>query len=181
MKDRSWRGAAALITVLCASTQLHAQSTRIFLGGGLGIPLGTYDDVVKMGWEGTAGVSFQPRGFPLGIQVDGSYAQFSDETPLDIKSQLIYGTVDAIYRFGVSPGNRFQPYLVGGTGVYNSKAIGDDALEGSTTKPGVNLGAGFDVGTGGTALFLEARWHDVFLEGDDLKFVPITLGVRFGG
>jgi len=180
MNGRYWQGVVALLAMLSLASQLQAQGTRIFLGGGVGIPLGTYDDVVKMGWEGTAGVSFQPRSFPLGIQIDGSYAQFSDETPLDIKSQLIYGTANALYRFGISPGSRFQPYLVGGAGVYNSKATGDDALEGSTTKSGINLGAGFDFGGGGTSLFLEGRWHNVFLEGDDLKFLPITLGIRFG-
>jgi hypothetical protein len=181
MNGRYWRGAVAMVAMLSASSQLQAQSTRIFLGGGVGIPLGTYDDVVKMGWEGTAGVSFQPHGFPLGIQVDGSYAQFSDETPLDIKNQLIYGTANVSYRFGSSPGTRFVPYLVGGLGVYHSKGIGDDAFGGSTTKPGMNLGAGFDFGAGSTGLFVEARWHNVFVDGDNLKFLPITLGIRFRG
>ena len=181
MRGQISRFALAVFTVLCASSPLEAQSTRIFLGGGIGIPLGTYDDVVKVGWEGTAGVSFQPASLPVGIQVDGAFAQFSDETPLDIKNQLIYGTADARYQFASAAGSRFLPYLIGGLGVYNSKSTGDDALEGSTTKAGLNLGAGFDFGAAGTALFVEARWHNVFLEGDNLKFLPITVGVRFGG
>jgi opacity protein-like surface antigen len=179
MTGRYWRGAVALLSLLSASSQLQAQGTRIFLGGGVGIPLGSYDDVVKMGWEGTAGVAFQPRSFPLGIQVDGSYAQFSDETAFDIKNQLIYGTANARYQFASS--SSFRPYLVGGVGVYNSKAKGDDAFDDSSTKSGANLGAGFDFGTAGTGLFLEARYHSVFVEGENLKFLPITLGIRFGG
>jgi hypothetical protein len=181
MKCSAWGGAAALLAVLCVSSPLRAQSTQIFLGGGVGIPLGTYDDVAKLGWEGTAGVSFQPPALPFGIQLDGSYAQFSDETPFDIKTQLIYGTANLKYRFQSTPGTPFRPYLIGGPGVYNSKATGSDAPEGSTTKIGINLGAGFDFGAGGTAFFIEGRWHNVFLEGDNRKFLPITLGIRFGG
>jgi hypothetical protein len=180
MRHRIRDFAAAAIVLLCASHQLQAQDTRIFLGGGVGIPLGTYDDLVKMGWQGTAGVSFQPRRL-FGIQVDVNYAEFRDETPLDVVSKQIYGTASVRYRFTTSPGTRFQPYLIGGMGVYNHKSSGDDALEGSTTDLGSNLGAGFNIGAGVTTLFLEARWHNVFLAGDNLKMLPVTLGIRFGG
>jgi opacity protein-like surface antigen len=172
---------AALAGMLMTLSRLHAQGAEFSLGGGIGVPLGTYDDVVKMGWQGTAGVSFVPHTSPFAIQIDGNYAQFSDETALDIKSQLIYGTANAVYRFQSSENTRFRPYLIGGGGVYNSKATGSDAPDGSTTKFGINLGAGFDFKAGGAGLFLEARWHDVFLSGNDLKFLPITLGIRFGG
>jgi hypothetical protein len=172
---------AALAGMLIALSRLHAQGAELSLGGGIGVPLGTYDDVVKIGWQGTAGVSFVPRSLPFGIQIDGNYAQFSDESVLDIKSQLIYGTANAVYQFQSSEHTRFRPYLIAGGGVYNSKATGTDAPDGSTTKVGVNLGAGFDFKAGGAGLFLEGRWHNVFLEGANLKFLPITLGIRFGG
>jgi hypothetical protein len=181
MKSFAWGGAAALLAALCVSSPLRAQSTQIFLGGGVGVPLGTYDDLVKLGLQGTLGVSFQPRGLPVAIQVDGSYARFNDETPFDIWSQLIYGTASARYPFATAPGTRFQPYLIGGLGAYNNKSTGDDAIEGSSTDLGINLGAGFDFRAGATRLFLEARWHNVFLAGDNLKFLPLTLGIRFGG
>jgi hypothetical protein len=166
---------------VAAVADLRAQGVQFSLGGGIGIPLGTYDEVVKMGWQGTAGLSFASRALPVGIQVDGSFAQFSDETPLDVKSQLIYGTANAVYHLQSAVTTVFRPYVIGGIGVYNSKTSGDDAPEGSTTKAGINLGAGFDVHTGGAGLFLEARWHNVFLEGDNLKILPLTLGVRLGG
>ena len=171
----------ATIFLVAAVADLRAQAVGFSLGGGLGIPLGTYDELVKVGWQGTAGLTFVPGSFPLGAQVDGSFAQFSDETSLDVKTQLIYGTANAVYHFQSSPATLFQPYVIGGLGVYNSKASGDDAPEGSTTKAGINLGAGFDLKTRGAGLFLEARWHNVFLEGDNLKFLPITVGVRLGG
>jgi hypothetical protein len=172
---------AALAGMLIALSRLYAQGAELSLGGGLSVPLGTYDDLVKIGWQGTAGVSFVPRALPFGIRVDGNYAQFSDESALDIKTQLIYGTANAVYKFQSSENTRFRPYLIGGGGIYNSKATGSDAPDGSTTKFGVNIGAGFDFKAGGAGLFVEGRWHNVFLEGDNLKFLPITLGIRFGG
>jgi hypothetical protein len=176
------RGAAtAVAIVLFALPRLHAQAAEFSLGGGLGIPLGTYDDVVKVGWHGTARVSFVPGTAPIRIQVDGTFAQFSDETPFDIKSQLMYGTASAVYHFEASSESRFLPYLIGGGGIYNSKATGSDAPDGSTTEFGINLGAGFDLIAGGAALFVEGRFHDVFADGPNVKFIPITLGVRFGG
>jgi hypothetical protein len=175
------RAAVLALKVFALTAPLRAQGAEFSLGGGVGIPLGTYDDVVKMGWQGTAALSFLPGSLPLGIQVDGTFAQFSDESPQDIKTQLIFGTADAVYKFRSSVAARFRPYVIGGIGVYSSKATGDDAPEGSSTEAGINLGAGFDIKAGGAGLFVEARWHNVFLEGDNLKFLPITLGIRFGG
>lgn len=170
----------ALALVLGAS-MLRAQGAEFSLGAGVGIPLGNFDDVVKIGWQGTAAVSFEPRNLPVGIQVDGTYSRFSDETPFDISSQLIYGTADAVYRFQSSEDTKVRPYLIGGLGIYNSKETGSDALGGSSTKFGINAGAGFDFKAGSAALFLEGRFHDVFVAGPNVEFFPINLGVRFGG
>jgi opacity protein-like surface antigen len=172
---------AVAIGTLLSSPALHAQGAEFSLGGGLGIPLGTFDDLVKIGWHGTAAVSFVPQRWPVGVQVDGSFSRFSDETAFDIKNQLIYGTANAVYKFQSSDDSRFRPYLVAGGGVYDSKATGSDALDGSSTKFGINLGAGFDFKAGSAGLFVDGRFHDVFTDGDNLKFIPITVGVRFGG
>jgi hypothetical protein len=167
--------------VLLGAPALRAQGTEFSVGGGLGVPLGNFDDVVKIGWQGTAAVSFLPRNFPVGFQVDGAFSQFGDETPLDVKSQLIYGTVDAVYRFQSSADSRFHPYLIGGVGAYNFKQTGSDALGPSNTEIGINAGAGFDFKAGSAGLFIEGRFHSVFIGGPNLQFFPINLGIRFGG
>jgi hypothetical protein len=159
----------------------QAQRPQFSLGAGAGIPLGAYDDVVKLGWQATGAVSFAPRSLPVGIQIDASYAQFSDETPFDIKNQLVYGTANARYQFESGENTRWRPYLIGGLGIYNSRDTGSDALEGSATKLGVNAGAGFDFKAGSAALFLEGRFHNVFSDGPNVKFFPVTLGIRLGG
>jgi hypothetical protein len=171
----------AVALVLLGAPAVRAQGTEFSVGGGVAVPLGDFDDVVKIGWQGTAGVAFSPQSLPVGIHVDGTFSQFGDESPLDIKSQLIYGTVNAVYRFESAEASSFRPYLIGGGGIYSSKETGSDALGGSTTKFGINAGAGFDFTVGGAGLFVEGRFHDVFVEGPNLQIFPINLGIRFGG
>jgi outer membrane protein with beta-barrel domain len=172
---------AAVALVLLGAPALRAQGAEFSVGGGVAVPLGNLDDVVKMGWQGMAGVSFAPQSLPVGIQVDASFSRFGDETPLDISNQWIYGTVNAVYRFESAEESSFRPYLIGGGGIYNSKQTGSDALGGSTTKFGINAGAGFDFRLGGAGLFVEGRFHDVFVEGPNLQFFPLNVGIRFGG
>jgi opacity protein-like surface antigen len=92
-----------------------------------------------------------------------------------------------VYKFKTSEGSTFRPYLIGGGGVYNVKTTGSSDVgtiidtENSETKFGVNAGAGFDFKAGSAGLFVEGRFHDVFTSGNDVQFIPVTLGVRFGG
>jgi hypothetical protein len=174
-------GVAAALASLLSATPLLAQTAEFRLGGGVGIPLGTFNEVVKLGWHGTAGISLLSPTAPFGVRLDGSFARFSAEGAADIQNQLIHGTLGAVYRFLSAPDARLSPYVIGGGGIYHNDAVGDNAPEGSSTDFGVNLGAGFEFDAGGAGLFLEGRWHNVFLEGDNLKFLPITLGIRFGG
>src|SRR5215216_4138313 len=176
-------GAVAMGMLLSASA-LHAQGAEFSLGGGIDLPLGDFDDAAKLGFHGLAGVSVVPTNWPVGIQVDGNYSQFKDDSPADIKFQLIYGTANIVYKFKSSEETRFRPYLIGGGGVYNFKLKGDDVPSGvddSQTKFGINAGAGFDFKAGSAGLFVEGRFHDVFTSGGDTQFIPITVGVRFGG
>lgn len=177
------KGFAALaLGLLLGAPAAHAQA-EFSLGGGVGIPLGDFDDVAKLGWQGTAAVSFAPANMPIGFQLDGSYGRYSDDSPLDLKSQFIYGTANVVYRFATAPETRFRPYLIGGGGVYNLKATGSDVIgdPGSETKFGVNAGAGFDIKAGGAGLFVEGRFHNVFTDGPNTQFIPLNVGVRFGG
>jgi opacity protein-like surface antigen len=179
------KGAAAFaLGMLLTAPAARAQGAEFSLGGGLSIPTGDFDDAAKVGWQGMAGVSFVPQEFPVGIQVDGAFSQFNDETPADIKDQVIYGTGNIVYRFKSSEETTFRPYLIAGGGVYNLKIKGDDVPTGfddSQTKFGINAGAGFDFKAGAAGLFVEARFHDVFTDGPNIQFIPINVGVRLGG
>ena len=178
--------AALGLSTMLAASALHAQGAEFSLGGGITNPLGTFNDATKLGWMGLAAVSFVPAGSPVGIQIDGQYHQY----PFDIgggHERFLIGTGNIVYKFKTSEETKFRPYLIGGGGVYNFKGTGSNtvggnfATTGSTTKFGVNAGAGFDFKAGAAGLFLEARFHDVFTTGKDATFVPITFGIRFGG
>ena len=175
--------AAVALGMLVGTSALHAQGAEFSLGGGVDLPLGDFDKVAKLGFHGLAGVSVVPANSPVGIQVDGSYSQLKDDALLNVdKYQLIYGTANVVYKFKTSEESRFRPYLIGGGGVYNFKSKGDaTGIDASETKFGFNAGAGFDIKTGSAGLFVEGRFHDVFTTGPNVKFIPLTIGVRFGG
>jgi hypothetical protein len=176
--------------MLLGAPALRAQGAEFSLGGGVGVPLGDFDDAAKLGWHGLAAVSFVPNGWPVGIQIDGSYQQFSlDDAAFPgfdgLKNRLIMGTGNIVFKFKSSEESTFRPYLIGGGGVYNSKVTGSDdpgdVLPGGETKFGINAGAGFDFKAGGAGLFVEGRFHNVFTEGSNTQFIPITVGIRLGG
>jgi len=185
------KGIAALaVGMLLGAPALRAQGAEFSLGGGVGVPLGDFDDAAKTGWHGLAAVSFVPNGWPVGIQIDGQYQQYNlDDAAFPgftgLKNRFLMGTGNLVFKFKTSEESTFRPYIIGGGGVYNSKITGSDdpsdILPGGETKFGLNAGAGFDIKTSGIGLFLEGRFHDVFTDGADTQFIPITLGIRLGG
>ena len=64
-----------------------------------------------------------------------------------------------------------------------ARLTGDDIPDDSESETdfGINGGAGFDFDAGSVGLFVEGRFHNVFTEGDSTNFIPITVGIRFGG
>jgi hypothetical protein len=187
MRGLSKSVAALAVGMLLTAPALRAQGAEFALGGGVGLPLGSFDDAAKTGWHGLAAVSFVPNGWPVGIQIDGQYQQYKFDGSTSLKDRFLIGTGNLVFKFKSSEESKVRPYLIGGGGVYNIKATGTNDLgtlvdtENSLTKFGLNAGAGFDFKAGGAGLFIEGRFHDVFTEGEDVKFIPITVGIRFGG
>jgi outer membrane protein with beta-barrel domain len=193
MRKQVVLGVMALLassTLYATSAQAQGEGTGVEfgLGGGVSIPLSDFDDAAKLGWHGQAAVSFVPQSLPVGFQIDGNFSRFGAEDGttggLDFKYQLIYGTGNVVYKFKSSPDAKFRPYILGGVGAYNFDVKGPDAdlIPGSSeTKFGINAGAGFDIKAQSVGFFVEGRFHDVFTDGPNLKFIPVTVGVRFGG
>jgi hypothetical protein len=171
---------------LLAVPSLYAQGNRFALGGGASFPTGKYSELANMGWHATGSLNFGRHDSRLGLLIDGTYSEFGfDVEGFDVKQRWIYGAANLVYRFkrAGSEASRFNPYVIGGGGVYNSKGIGNDAdLFGndSSTDFGLNAGLGLNYTVSRIALYLEARYHTVFTDADDSHFIPVTLGVRFG-
>jgi hypothetical protein len=181
MRSRPTGVVALALLVLLGARALSAQTPVQFgLGAGLSIPTGATSDGLKTGWHATGLVQFSPASSPVGFQIDASYRQLGFDGGGG-KDQIIDGTANAVYNFAVSNETQFRPYLIGGVGVYNVKAKPDVGTSLSDTKFGVNAGAGFNIKTSGVGIFVEGRFHNVFVEGSDFHFIPITAGVRFGG
>jgi opacity protein-like surface antigen len=166
-------------------TSAHAQSgIAVGIGGGVSIPTGSpLKDDVKTGWNGTASLQFKPPASPVGFQVDGMYQQLKAKTAaaalgLD-KDEIWSGTGDIVFWFPVAKETKVRPYILGGGGVYNLKSKFTDGTSGSSTKFGINAGAGFDFDLQSkVGIFLEGRFHNVFVTGSDVKYIPITAGLR---
>ena len=162
-----------------------AQGAKFSVGGGLTLPLGDFGDVAGTGFHGLAAVGFQPANLPVGFQIDGMYQRFGfEDAPddFDANFQIIQGTANVVYTFVTAEESTFHPYLIGGVGLYNAKATGDDVPDSeSETDFGINAGAGFDFQAGSVGLFVEGRFHNVFSDPDNTNFIPITVGIRFGG
>jgi Outer membrane protein beta-barrel domain len=183
---RAFRSAVlgAVLLATAGATPAVAQA-KFSLGGGLSLPLGDFGDATSTGWHGLGAVSFTPPNLPIGFQVDAMYNRFSfDNVPDDFDGnfRIFQGTANAVYTFQTSEDSKVHPYLIGGVGFYNGKASGDDVGDTeSDTNFGLNGGAGFDFMAGAVGVFVEGRFHSVFSEGDNTNFIPITVGVRFGG
>lgn len=179
-----------LVGMLAGARSAHAQGAEFSLGAGATVPLSNFGDVAKTGYHGLVGISFAPSSFPLGIQIDGQYHRLKQKPIVgDRTNQIIMGTGNLIYKFKTSEDSKFRPYIIGGGGIYNFKLVSGSDVAGpgvgntgnTATKFGLNVGAGFDIKASGVGFFMEGRFHDVFTDGPNTKFIPITAGIRFGG
>jgi len=185
-------GLVGAVLLAVALARPAVAQLRFSLGGGVTVPVGTFGDVASTGWHGGAAIGFQPADFPIGFQVDGTYHRFGFEAAgLDADWQMIQGTANAVFMFNRSEESKFHPYLIGGVGAYNVKAVGNDAegIDSDETDFGVNAGLGFDFDLGNLAAFIEGRYNAIFggtvdpetLDDATASFVPITIGIRLGG
>ena len=178
---------AVAVVSLASVATAAAQGVRIGLGGGLIAPLSDYKDVDKMGWHATANATFAIPLSPVAIRVDGLYGQTSHKdigtTPITGNTKLIGGIANLVYKIPV-PAPIVKPYLLAGGGVYNVKikATGPGGtIDTSETKFTWNFGGGATFGAGPASFFAEIRYVSIQESGGSTKFVPITVGLMFGG
>jgi len=179
-----FKGIAAFgVIAALGATSAQAQSSRITVGagGGIAIPLGDYSDATKTGWDLTGAVQVKPATSPVGFQIDGTYQENKFDPSSIGKFRWFYGTGDIVFWLPVAEETRIRPYLLGGGGVYNFKQKFTTGTSGSSqTKFGINVGAGFDFDfQSNVGIFLEGRFHNVFIQGSDAKFIPVNVGIRF--
>ena len=181
---------AALGVVLVSTSAAQARGV---VGIGIGVPVGDFADATGGAAEpggGTAlvGLEWLPTGASFGLRIDGAYNRFCttvcDEAQgeLDVRYRLFNFNLNGIVELPLV-GTSVRPYALAGAGLYNYKLEGDDvaATAGdSQTDLGLNGGLGLTVTMGRVGVFAEGRFHNVFVEGSDLQYIPIVLGARIG-
>jgi hypothetical protein len=178
-------GISVMALALGAAPLAAQGGVTVSLSGGAVLPTSSgFDDAFKLGWNGQLGIGFTPANLPVGFEATGNFMRNSAEAPegvdVDLSNQIISGTGNIVYTFTTAAASRFHPYLLAGGGVYNLKNKGDDAVDTEgVTKAGIDAGAGFDFMMANIGVFLEGRFHNVFVEGENANFVTGNLGVRF--
>ena len=173
-------------------------------GGGASVPVGTYKDVLKAGWNGQGSLIFNFAGFPLALRADLNYNKFTFKENLpfspgssgggtitttdDITQQIIGGLANISIPFNMGP---ISPYITAGLASFNIKTKLSDAVAGaddvSDTEFAVNGGVGLSMRLMGASAFIEAKINNVytdkkFMSTQELKalqFVPVTFGFVF--
>ena len=185
MMKRMLAGVVASGFLMAVAVAPAAAQARGYIGFGAGaaVPVGDFADSDKLGWLGQliAGIT-GPSG-RLGGRIDGAYSRHSFKGSAPGHDGLFGGNADVVLNFGTTA-SKARPYLLAGVGIYNVKSTGTGTVSYSTseTKGAFNGGAGVNIKTrGNMAVFLEGRFVSIRFEGGSLNFIPLSIGVRWGG
>lgn len=169
----------ATFTVVAAALAFSAADAQAQIGfsiaGGPSFAMGDFGDNTDMGYHAKVAASFSLPLLPIGLEAGAMWSRF-DASEGDGHAQILNGSLDAVINL---PTPVITPYLIGGVGYYNLKE--ESPLgEFDTNDFGLNIGAGVRLGLVGLGgVFAEARLHNVMTEGDAVRFVPVSLGIRF--
>lgn len=180
-----------------------ASPISIAFGGGASVPIGSYQDALKTGWNGQGSLIFNFAGVPLALRMDLSYNRFTFQNDLafspggdggtftttdDMTQQILDGLANITIPFDMGP---VTPYVTAGLAGFSIKTKLGSAVAGaadeSETTFAVNGGAGLSLRLLGASAFIEAKLNNVytdkkFISSKELKalqFVPVTFGFVF--
>jgi len=187
MLRRTLYGAAAVSLLVVVSAGAadaqFASAVRFNVHAGASLPTGTLGDEggAELGFRLGAGLELRAPAMPIGLRFDGAYDRMGIED-IDLAYSIWNLTANAVVSPMASP-----LYFIGGIGFYSLDLTGDDLAEfeavfgevDAETEFGFNIGAGFSLPLTGFSTFIEARWHNINTEGDNLSYVPIVFGIRF--
>lgn len=179
----SRRMLAAAAVALIAPIAMAQGQLKFGIAAGASLPTGDFSETNESGFHVMATAGIQPPLAPVGFRVDGTFDQFNYKGVLlaGEKRRIMAATANAVLGMPGVP-LLISPYLIGGAGLYNSKASVAGAE--SFTDPGFNVGAGIKFGLAGFLAFGEVRLHNV-IEDDggggtiNLRFIPIVFGITF--
>jgi hypothetical protein len=173
---------AALLLFVSASTAdaQFASPIRFNVHAGAVLPIGDLadDDPItgggaELGFRIGAGLELRPAFSPVGLRFDGAFDRMGIEDT-DLSWTFWSITANAVVSPMASP-----LYFIGGLGFYSVDITGEDVDFEGESDLGFNLGAGLSLPLTGFSTFIEARWHNINTEGDNISYIPIVFGIRF--
>jgi len=157
-------------------------------GAGMSVPTGDLSNGASSGFHFQGASAYRRHGWPIDLRAELAYYHFGEKdytvsprpnqtVNYTGKSSSIAGMVDASYALNTI--GRMRPYILGGPGIYNTRAevtqAGGTPTTSSETKVGLNAGGGMNFSLMGRQAYVEARYNHV----NQAAWIPITLGLRF--
>ena len=166
-------GALALVPALASAQDARPISVGVM--GGLSLPIGDLGDGFDSGYNITGNVYFRPAASSLTFRADLGYDSFGAKA-VNGNLNLLSVTGNVMFPMGTAAEGGIRPYVIAGGGLYRTSFEGGDA----ESDLGVNVGGGLEFNLSGFTTFAEARFVNVFGEGDfNARYIPITFGIRF--
>lgn len=175
--------AGALLLVAGTAGAQEVSQRPVKIGGALGatLPLGDFGDVADVGYHFGGLVDWTRPGLAFGLRGEITYHR-NGMSDIDEDISILGFVANVTFPLG-QPEATARPYLIGGLGFYRTtvhfETIGGDTEDTSDTDFGFNLGGGFTFNLTGFETFVEARFHSVSGDPDNLNFIPLSFGFRF--
>lgn len=176
-------GSAVLAALIVAAPARAQQASPVTFGisGGLVLPVGDIGNTNGAGFNIQGHAALSPASIPFGLRGDLGLWTTPGKTitPIAGGASTSYPGVtwftanaNAVFNFKAEKDATFVPYIIGGAGIYNgSQGIG--------TKFGINGGGGVTFKLSGFDAFAEARFHNIFTDGNSARLIPVSFGVNF--
>lgn len=179
--------AFGLVAALAAPAALTAQAAEKTVGvgvsGGLSLPMGDLSDGAESGFNVTGHLYLKPAALKaFRLRGDVSYDKWSAKASSDASFSSLGFVANAVFDLGTSSTSTVKPYVLGGVGMFNTKFNYDNSafdVDVSSTDVGIQAGAGLNFQLSGFSTFAEAKFVNVFGDGDSVSWIPITFGIRF--
>lgn len=179
----------AALAIAAGSIDADAQAPRrtsVGIAAGASVPVGDLGDAYGTGYHvrGLLEISGTATS-PVGFRIEAAYDKLGEKDDNEREYRTISGTGNLI--LGFPSQSTVTPYVIGGVGIYNTKAeVGDidipsddDDADETTTDFGLNAGFGIKFALSGFNTFAEVRYHWISRDPNAAQFIPIVFGIQF--
>ena len=175
---------SAIAACVLTPSMMAAQSRPLSFGvsGGASVPMSGLSDVVDIGYGVAGHVYMRPAmmGQIMG-RGDVSYDRWNGKNSSKEHISSLAAVGNVVIPFAESMASA-RPYFVAGVGLYRfdqSYMVTGIRLSSASNNFGLQFGGGFEFTLAELSTYLEAKYVNVFSDGKNSGYLPITFGVRF--